>query len=281
MCFMLKRLLPILFLFCLLSFAGHANAGQMVLDGKVLAQDPGTLTIQKNVIVPIRPLLEELNYEITYDIQRGLLNAVKNDSKLELYLWNPRVLINGVEHVPQAAPQLIQGFTMMSAQDLAQLLKLTSIVNSDKEEVHFFSQPVMSREGVERHLLAADRQMMRAEYYNNQEFLNQCGIASSPRIVTKTDLQELLGMYWSERYIEYLWNEGSEKGKYIGFFSEGSIPLIYSKEIAVTYMDANTAIVEVKLPLWGDEGLTEFEHRAYTLVKDKQGRLLIESVKLI
>ncbi|SHF52798.1 Copper amine oxidase N-terminal domain-containing protein [Desulforamulus putei DSM 12395] len=255
-------------------YAGAA----LELDGKLLS-DGDPVVIEGRLMVPVRPVFEELGYALSGNLEEGIVLAQKKNHKIEICLWEPKLVVNGKEMSLTAAPQLIMGKTFLSEQDLAKLLDLQNFRAKGTDQVVLFSKPELTREGVIRHLLAADRQLMRAEYYNNQEFLAQHNIAPSPKIVTRDDLIMLLGRHWSAHFIENLWAAGSRDGQYIGFFSEGSIPLLYSKELAVTELTGTGAKVEVKLPLWGNEDMTRFEERVYTLNRDKEGNLLITNVE--
>lgn len=258
----------------------YANAA-IALDGLLLDPDEAPFVIENNVMVPIRPLFKEMGFTLSCDVQEGLVQANGQQEKIVIHLWKPELLLNGEKIKLTAAPQLVEGRVMLSLQDLCELLKLKGLWDVELEQVSMFSTPKMTKEGVVRQLLAADRQMMRAEYFNNQEFLAQCRVAPSPQIKDKEDLVELLGRYWDAAYINNLWQAGSKNGSYEGFFSEGTTPLIYSKEIEVIDLTETGAVVQVKLPLWGEEGLTNFEQRYYTLNLDQQGRLLVTNVELI
>lgn len=276
---MLKKVLLLLTMMLMAVPLLPVHAGTALgLNGRLLDAG-GSVTIEGKVMVPVRPVFEEMGYTLSVDMEEGAVLAQKKGSKIEIHLWEPKLLVNGKEAVLTAAPQLIMGKTLLSEQDVCNLLDLQSIRETGPEQVSFFSKPEMTREGVIRHLLAADRQLMRAEYYNNQGFLARHQIAPSPKIVTKDDLVKLLGRHWSADSIASLWQAGSRDGRYAGFFSEGSMPLLYSKEMAVTGLTETEAKVEVKLPQWDDESLTHFEERIYTLSRDKEGKLLITRVE--
>ncbi|RYD02894.1 hypothetical protein N752_23060 [Desulforamulus aquiferis] len=55
-------------------------------------------------------------------------------------------------------------------------------------------------------------------------------------------------------------------------------PLQYCKEFIVTQLSELDAVVQCKLPLWGEEGLDNFEYRIYHLRKDASGKLLVEDI---
>ncbi|CCO08110.1 copper amine oxidase N-terminal domain-containing protein [Desulforamulus hydrothermalis] len=248
------------------------------LDGKLLAGGEPVI-IEGRLMLPIRPVFEELGYTLTGDWETGIVLAQKKHQQIEIRLWEPGLTVNGKEKSLAAAPQVIMGKTFLSAQDLVELLDLQNPRPDGSDRLVLFSKPQLTGEGVIRHLLAADRQMMRAEYYNNQGFLTQHNIAPSPQLVTKDDLINLLGRHWSRQLIESLWTAGSRNGRYIGFYTEGSTPLLYSKELAVIELTDTGAKVEAKLPLWWEDNMTEFEVRVYTLHRDKEGNLLITDVR--
>lgn len=276
----MRKVLIVLFMLVLMLAVPllPSYASGIDLDGQILSEAGDAILIEEKLFIPARPLLLELGYQVSFDPRGGVIEASRSKYRVEILLWEPKLIRNGIEIVPDAAPQLINGITMISTKDLGRLLNLAVSENTSTEKVSFHSLPEMTKEGVIRHLIAADRQMMRAEYYNNQEFLKQCRVTPSPVLKNKEDLELLLSQYWAPKYINNLWQEGSKNGQYIGFFSEGLTPLIYSKEILVTELNDSEATVEVKLPLWGEEGLDNHEIRTYTLTKDLQGRLLIKNV---
>ncbi|GAB6158486.1 hypothetical protein JCM39194_16860 [Desulfotomaculum varum] len=275
-----KKLLLLLLLLVMLSYPLlPVYAGTFLeLDGKLLTGGE-PVVIEGRLMIPIRPVFEELGYTMTGDWEAGIVLAQKMHQQIEIRLWEPCLTVNGKEVTLAAAPQVIMGKTFLSEQDLVKLLNLQNFHPDGTERLVLFSKPQLTGEGVIRHLLAADRQMLRAEYYNNQNFLTQHNIAPSPQLVTKDDLINLLGRHWSRQLIESLWTAGSRDGRYIGFYTEGSTPLVYSKELTVIELTDTRAKVEAKLPLWWEDDMTEFEERVYTLYMDKEGSLLITDVR--
>lgn len=258
------------------AYAGVA----ITLDGKVL-DSHGGVVIEGKYLVPVRPIFQELGYGLTSDMGQGVILASKGQEKIAIHLWQPKVLHNGAEISGAVLPQLVEGKTMLCAEDLGRLLGLSVLQEPALNMVSFFTPPTMTQEGIICQLFTADRMYLRAEYYNNQEFLYQHYVAPSPNIITKNDLEQLLGNYWSLAYIDRLWQAGSENGRYVGFYSEGATPLSYSKEILVKQLTSTGAVVEVTMPDWGEEGLSSFHKLIYTLTLDEGGRLVITDVKYI
>ncbi|MEW6697792.1 MAG: copper amine oxidase N-terminal domain-containing protein [Bacillota bacterium] len=277
---MLKRVLILLWMIMMVVPLLPAYAGiALGLDGKLLSA-AGPVAIEGKMMVPVRPVFEEMGYTLSANLEEGVVLAQRKESRIEIHLWEPKLVANGKEAVLQAPPQLISGKTYLCEQDLAKLLSLESFRETATDRVSLFSKPRLTREDVIRHLMAADRQMMRAEYYNNQEFLTRHNVVPSPKIVTKGDLANLLGRHWSAELIEDLWQAGSRDNRYVGFFSEGAMPLQYSKEMAVTELTEKGAKAEVKLPRWEDESLENLEERIYTLTLDQAGSLVITDVSV-
>lgn len=275
--FVLKRNLIFLLILMVVPLLPAYAGTALGLDGKLLSA-AGPVAIEGKMMIPVRPVFEEMGYGLSANLEKGIVLAQKKESRIEIYLWEPKLVANGKEVVIQAVPQLISGKTFLCEQDLAKLLGLESSRETATDRVSLFSKPRLTREDVIRHLMAADRQMMRAEYYNNQEFLARHNVVPSPKIVTKGDLANLLGRHWSVELIEDLWQAGSRDNRYVGFFSEGAMPLHYSKEMAVTELTEKGAKVEVKLPRWEDESLENLEERIYTFTLDQAGSLVITDV---
>lgn len=265
-------LLLMLLLFVPVFPADAENA--LVLDGKLI--DPDNLKVLGNeVMVPLRPVLEELGYQLSFDPTAGLIVATKANDQIEVYLEQPKLMLNGQEIKISASPQLISGRTLLAAQDIGNLLGLKGFWEAGQKSYCFVSIPKLSEEDIIGQLLAADRQMLRAVYYNNQEFLTQNGVAPSPVVVTKKDLQLLLGRHWSAQMIDELWQAGSEGERYVGFYSEGPLPLSYNKEVAVTELTATGCKVRVLLPQWEDDGTGAFVERIYTLMVNEDRSLVV------
>lgn len=252
----------------------------IALDGKVLDWQGG-VWLEGKCMVPVRPIFQELGYKLTSDMEQGVVQANKGQEKIVIHLWQPKVLHNGSEFSGAGIPQLIEGRTMLYAEDLSRLLGLTLSQEPASNAISFFTKPEMTQEGIVGHLFTADRMYLRAEYYNNQDFLIEHHVAPSPVLVTKYDLEQLLGNYWSPVYIDRLWQDGSEQGRYVGFYSEGSIPLSYSKEIFVSEITPTGARVEVTMPDWWEEDLNNLYKLIYTLSLDEQGRLVITDLKYL
>lgn len=278
-----RILIPaMLFIFLLMPLAPAGAAPALALDGQLLVSQEEPVILEQKVMVPIRPILQEMGWRLSCNMEEGVVYAEKSTDKVWIFLWRPAVIKNDVEISLTAVPQLISGHTMMSLQDLCRLTGAQGVWDSQLELASFFSPVEMTREGVVRSLLAADRQLMRVEYYNNQDFLKHCRIAPSPKINSKEELMKFLGSYWSPEYIERIWQAGSKENVFIGFFRDGLTPLDYQKEISVAELTGTQARIEAKLPLWGGgEGDAEqFVNRVYTLIKDSEGKLLIEDIQI-
>lgn len=276
-----KKTIFILLLFLLIVPLVPAYAGSAItLDGKVL-NPIGGLDIEGKTLVPVRPILLELGYQLSSDMGQGVVLASKDQEQLAIHLWQPKVVLNGEEISGKVVPQLIAGKTMLYAEDLGRLLGLTVLKEPSINTVAFFTTPKMTQEGVIRQLFAADRMFLRAEYYNNQDFLSQHQVAPSPKLIAKEDLVQLMGNYWGSANIDSLWQAGSENGHYVGFYREGSIPLSYNKEVIVKELTPTRATIEVTLPEWGEEGLSNFCKLLYTLTLEKEGKLVITNVQYI
>lgn len=272
----------VLFMVAILLLIPLASAGAspaMSLDGQLLDSREIPVIIGGQVMVPVRSILQEMGWRVSYNMEEGVVYAEKVPDKAWIFLRRPGMKQNDGEVKLTAAPLLVGGKTLLSLQDVCKLTGAQGTWDSNLELVSFFTPPEMTREGIVKNLLAADRQLMRVEYYNNQAFLKQCRIIPSPKIISKDDLRVLLARYWSGRYIEKLWQAGSENGNFAGFFREGLTPLDYHKEMVVFELGEKQAKVEVKLPLWGEAGTTEFENRVYTLTRDPEGRLLVTDVE--
>ncbi len=272
-----RKTIFVLLLLFLIVFPLPAYAGSAVaLDGKVL--DPyGGLVIEGKSMVPVRPIFMELGYQLSTDMGQGIVLANKGQEQIAIHLWQPQVVQNGKELSEIVIPQLVEGRTMLWAEDLSRLLGLTLLQESNM--VSFFTSPKMTQEGVIRRLFTADRMYLRAEYYNNQEFLSLEQIAPSPKLTTKSDLEQLMGNYWGSTHINNLWQAGSENGTYVGFFTEGSIPLSYNKEVMVKELTPTRATIEVTMPDWGEGGLSHFLKLLYTLTLEKDGKLVVTDVQ--
>ncbi|ABO51426.1 hypothetical protein Dred_2923 [Desulforamulus reducens MI-1] len=253
-----------------------ASAGiPVALDGKLLSNSE-SMVIEGTAMVPIRPIMEELGYKLGANIQEGIVWGYKGQDSIQINLWQP----NGNIELT-AAPQLIAGKTYLSAQDIGKLLNLEVFQEPGLQLVSLFQVPEMTEEGVIGHLLAADRQMLRVEYFNNPDFLAEHYIAPSPNIDSYEDLRKHLMDYWDESFIENLWQAASRDGHYVGLFTEGSIPLLYNKELNVMDLSETGAKVRVLMPVWGEDedGLTEFETFIYTLQKNKGNKLVIKNIE--
>lgn len=255
------------------SYADNA----LVLDGILIAQN-NLQVLENKVMVPITPVLKELGYQLSFDPAAGLIVATNSKEKMEVYLDQSKLLLNGQQIKLSIAPHVISGRTLLAAQDIGNLLGLKGFWEAGGKSYCFVSTPKLTEEGVISQLLAADRQMLRAVYYNNQEFLTENGVAPSPVIATRNDLQLLLGKHWSAQMIEELWRAGSENGRYIGFYSEGPIPLSYNKEMAVTEMTNSGCKVRVLLPQWEDDG-TDTCESIYSLSFNEEGNLVVTDIE--
>ncbi|RYD02892.1 hypothetical protein N752_23050 [Desulforamulus aquiferis] len=115
-----KRLVVSLMLVLLLIFASSpVYASGIDLDGQIVMEGEGIVSIEGKLIVPIRPLLREMGYQVTFNEDQGLISATREKSKIEIYLWQPKLVHNGIEIKQDAAPQLIGANTMLAATDLA------------------------------------------------------------------------------------------------------------------------------------------------------------------
>ena len=278
-----RILIPaVLFIVLLIPLSPAGAAPALALDGQLLAFQEEPVILEQKVMVPIRPILQEMGWRLACDMEEGVVYAERSANKIQIFLWQPAVVKNDVEISLTAVPQLISGHTMMSLEDICRLTGAQGTWDAQLELASFFSPVEMTREGVVRSLLAADRQLMRVEYYNNQDFLKHCSIAPSPKINSKEELINFLGSYWSPEYIERIWQAGSRENVFIGFFRDGVTPLDYQKEISVVELAGTQARIEAKLPVWwGGEGDAEqFVNRVYTLIKDPEGKLLIKDIQI-
>ena len=275
----MPRKVLFLFLMLLLIVPMHpVYAEDLVLEGKRIATD-NLLVSENKVMLPIRPILEELDYRLAFNAQEGSITVTKGEEQIELYLGQPKLLFNNQERKLRTAPQLTAGKTMIDAQDICILLGLKGYWEAGRKSYYLESTPKLTEEGVMGQLLAADRQMLRAVYYNNQDFLTQNGVAPSPVIVSKQDLELLLKNHWSTQFVDNLWQTGSLDGRYVGFYSEGPIPLSYNKEMELQQITASGCKVRVLMPLWGDEEGTSFAEQFYTLVLNEEGNLVVTDVE--
>jgi hypothetical protein len=278
--FVPRKLLVVLIFIIIMnvSFFPAYAASPVALDGRLL-NDCQSIIVEKQVMLPLRPIFETAGYKIEFNMPEGTIIGHKGQNNIQINLWQPGLVLNQTNLNLNTAPRLISGKTYLSVQDVCRILNLENREEPGLQLVSLYHSPEMTEEGVIGHLLGADRQMLRVEYYNNPQFLAQHHIAPSPKIQSKEDLRIHLGNYWDQTYIDRIWQGASQDGKYIGFFTEGSIPLLYNKELNVTALSSAEAKVHVLMPSWGEENHTEFEERIYTLQKDEWGKLIITDIQ--
>lgn len=260
------------------SFSPAYAASPVALDARLL-NDCQSIIVEKQVMLPLRPIFEEVGYKIEANMPEGIIIGYKGQNFVQINLWQPGLILNQTNEKLNTAPQLISGKTYLSVQDICHILNLENWQEPGLKLITLYSRPEMTEEGVIGHLLTADRQMLRIEYYNNQDFLAQHQIAPSPNIQSKEDLIKHLSNYWDQTFIDRLWQEASRDGLYIGFFTEGSIPLLYNKELNVTALSPAEAKIHVLMPIWGDANLTEFEKLSYILEKNQGNKLIVKDIQ--
>lgn len=276
---MLKRALFLLvFLLVLPSLPAYASL-DLVLDGKPIKN--GQVFVSDNqVMVPLRSVLEEWGYALAYQPEEGAIIISRDQWQVKLDPQVSEVEVNG-QRSKLLAPLYMsgQGQSFISVPDLAQIFGCQGFWEPGRKHYSILSESELTEEGLVAHLLAADRQLLRVEYYNNPNFLIENGIAPPPVLVTKDDIEVLLQKHWSSAFIDRLWQAGSQAGRYVGFFSEGSLPLQYNKEIEVLELSESGARLRVLMPLWGYEGETDFVDIYYQMELDQSGKLKICAVE--
>ncbi|MEG6523654.1 stalk domain-containing protein [Desulfotomaculum sp. 1211_IL3151] len=272
-----RRLLVVLVFFIFMSGSAYAEAS-VALDGRLL-KDCQLIIVEKQVMLPLRPIFEEAGYKLESNLPEGIIIGRKGQNFVQINLRQPGGVLNQTDLNLNTAPRLIAGRAYLSVQDICHILNLENREEPGLKFISLSHRPEMTKEGVIGHLLSADRQMLRVEYYNNPEFLAQHQIAPSPKIQSKEDLIKHLSNYWDQTFIDSIWQEASQDGQYIGFFTEGSIPLLYNKELNVTYLSPAEAKIHALMPIWGEDSLTEFEEIVYTLHKNEGGKLIITDIQ--
>lgn len=274
-----KLLVVLVFLIMMnVSFSPAYAESPVALDGRLLIDCQSTI-VEKQVMLPLRPFFEEAGYKLEANMPEGIIRGHKGQNSVQIKLGQPGLILNQTYVNLNAAPRLISGIAYLSVQDICQLLNLENREEPGLKFISLYHGPEMTEEGVIGHLLTADRQMLRVEYYNNQEFLAEHQIAPSPKIQSKEDLIKHLSNYWDQTFIDRIWQDASQAGRYIGFFSEGSIPLLYNKEVNVTALSPMGAKIHVLMPIWGEDDFTEFEEIIYTLEKNEWGKLIIKDIQ--
>lgn len=260
-------------------FSAYAEA-PVAVDGRLL-NDCQSMLVGDQVMVPLRPIFEEAGYKLEPNISKGVIVGYKGEDLVQINLGQPSIILSQTNAELTTIPQIVAGKTYLGIQDICRILDLENKEEPGLQLISLYHGPEMTEEGVISQLLAADRQMLRVEYYNNPKFLAEHQIAPSPKIQNQLDLINHLSNYWDKTFIDSLWQGGSQNGQYIGFYSEGSIPLLYNKELNVIALSPVEAKIHVLMSVWDDDNFTEFEEIIYTMQKNKLGKLIIKDIQYI
>ncbi|GAB6179554.1 hypothetical protein JCM14036_08730 [Desulfotomaculum defluvii] len=250
----------------------------VAVDGRLI-NGCQSMLMEGQIMLPLRPIFEEAGYRLEPNIQNGVIVGYKGKGFVQIHLGQLEMILGQNKIKLSTIPQITLGKTYLGVQDICRILNLEKKEEPGLHLISLFHSQEMTEEGVISQLLAADRQMLRVEYFNNQEFLAEHQIAPSPKIKNKEELIDHLSSYWDETFIDRLWQEGSQNDHYIGFFSEGSIPLLYNKELNVIALSPEEARIHVLMPAWDKDNLTEFEEIIYTLQKNELGKLIIKDIR--
>ena len=87
------------------------NKGEILVDG-IKIQTKNSLIIEESeFLVPLRPVVETLGYQLKWDPQTQKIKGIKNQNTFFIELDNPNIMVNGQNKTLDVAPRLINGQT--------------------------------------------------------------------------------------------------------------------------------------------------------------------------
>ncbi|GGD76398.1 stalk domain-containing protein [Paenibacillus nasutitermitis] len=102
--------------------AVQTKAATVYVDGTKLALSPSPVTIKGTMIVPMRTIFNALKANVTWEPATKTIIAIKDRSVITLQLGSNKAVNNGKSVTLAAAPQVIDGATMVPLRFVAEAL---------------------------------------------------------------------------------------------------------------------------------------------------------------
>lgn len=143
----------LIFTLILSAFPVFADDIKIYIDGQELITDVAPVSIEGTTMVPMRAIFEALGASINYNAETRQITALKDNSIIQFIVGANSATKNGVVYELTAAPQIINGSTMIPLRFAADALNCTVAWDGETQTVNITSNtlvpPVESQPVVE------------------------------------------------------------------------------------------------------------------------------------
>lgn len=105
----------------------HVDSTRMDVDGAIVWLDAPPVIIEGRTLLPIRPVVDALEGQISWDATERKVTVVKGSTSIEMWISNPIALLNGVRTQidslnARVTPLIVKGRTMLPLRFVASAL---------------------------------------------------------------------------------------------------------------------------------------------------------------
>ena len=151
----------------------YANDTEMITDAPIIIENDRTL-------VPVRAILEYLDYNVDWDGDAQKVTIAKDETTLHLTIGDTQatrdIIYNGNTHSYknplEVAPQIINDSTYIPLSDVAKAFALNITWDSDNREVHITQYKKGDLTPIIEFGIISDDDLNKGEYITTQEALN-------------------------------------------------------------------------------------------------------------
>ena len=151
----------------------YVNDTEMVTDAPIIIENDRTL-------VPVRAILEYLDYNVDWDGDAQKVTIAKDETTLHLTIGDTQatrdIIYNGNTHSYknplEAAPQIINDSTYIPLSDVANAFRLNITWDGDNREVHITQYKKGDLTPLIEFGIISDDDLNKGEYITTQEALN-------------------------------------------------------------------------------------------------------------
>ena len=122
-----------------LAFGAEAPI-KLFLNGKPLKPEVAPRIVKDNTVVPVRIIAEELGAKVSWDGKDRKVTVQKGAANLELWIDNPKAVVNGSSFTLEVAPAEMNGTTMLPVRFVGEQLGVAFTWDELTRSVLMFSQ---------------------------------------------------------------------------------------------------------------------------------------------